>query len=62
MTPEKTFLIFDHNLITLDLKSSHMTFEMPRECGCVGRAYFVRNSARIELKKHNFGDNMEKCQ
>ena len=29
---------------------------------CVGRAYFIRNSARTQLKKHNFGDIMEKCQ
>ena len=27
----------------------------------VGRAYFMRNSARIQLKKHNHGDIMEKC-
>lgn len=27
----------------------------------VGRAYFMRNSARIQLKKHNSGDIMEKC-
>ena len=27
----------------------------------VGKAYFMRNSARIQLKKHNYGDIMEKC-
>ena len=27
----------------------------------VGRAFIMRNSARIQLKKHNSGDNMEKC-
>lgn len=27
----------------------------------VGRAYFMRNYARIQLKKHNYGDIMEKC-
>ena len=27
----------------------------------VGKAYFMRNSARIQLRKHNLGDIMEKC-
>ena len=27
----------------------------------VGRAYFMRNSARIQLRKHNYGDFMEEC-
>ena len=27
----------------------------------VRRAYFMRNSARIQLRKHNYGDIMEKC-
>ena len=44
MTPEKTFLIFDHNLITLDLKSSHMTFEIPREYGCVEIKLFFQGT------------------
>ena len=27
----------------------------------VGRAYFMRNSPRIQLRKHNYGDFMEEC-
>ena len=59
--PQKNVADLEAQLVYKTMRADSYDTLIDSRLRRVGRAYFMRNSARIQLRKHNLGDIMEEC-